>query len=333
MTKPFVSIIIPTYNRSKMLRITLDSFIIQDYGMENFEIIVSNNNSIDDTGSVIKEYTEEYDNVSTIFVEQQGVHYARNQASLQAKGEILYFTDDDMIADVSLLSNLVKVFSLDTKIGVATGKIIPRFDREPPAWVKRDLINSLLSLTDRNRTESLIVSENDIDVYSCHQAIKRELFFNAGGFNPENTAGVWIGDGETGLNIKIKKHGAYFAYISNSIIEHIIPEKRTTFRYLVNRIGNEGYCNAYTEYRNSNSNKLLIQNLLYKNIFNLLKYEIKYFVLFLLGRKNFRFLFALPFLFFNKTKYELRLLKDDKFKQVVLIDDWIKNIDQVMVFK
>ena len=118
MKRPFVSIIIPTFNRCEMLNITLDSFILQNYGKENFEIIISNNNSTDNTNEVIKEYTEKYDNISSIFVERQGVHYARNSAALIAKGDILYFTDDDMIADSCLITKLIDVFNLDSQVAV-----------------------------------------------------------------------------------------------------------------------------------------------------------------------------------------------------------------------
>jgi len=46
---PYVSVIIPTYNRAKLLPITLDSFLAQDYPRDRFEIIVANNNSSDTT--------------------------------------------------------------------------------------------------------------------------------------------------------------------------------------------------------------------------------------------------------------------------------------------
>lgn len=328
---PLISVIIPTYNRSDMLKLTLDSFTNQNYN--NYEIIIANNNSTDDTENIINEYVLKYENISTIFVRQQGAHYARNHAALKARGKILYFTDDDMIANVNLLTKLIHAFELDNRIGVVTGKIIPRFEEKPPAWVKNDLINGLLSLTDKNRKEYLIVSENDIGVYSCHQAIKKNIFFEAGGFNPDITAGVWIGDGETGLNIKIKRLGVYFAYTSESIIKHIIPAKRTTLKYLIYRIGNQGFCDAYTQFKDNNSKTLLLKNIFYKNWVQLSKIEIKNFVSFLIGRKNFRFLFAYPFYYLNKTKYEYKLLKDEKFKKVVLIDDWIKNIDEIIEFK
>jgi len=155
---PYVSIIIPTYNRAKMLPITLDSFIAQDYPGDRFEIIVANNNSTDNTQQVLDVYSSRQSQLRSIVESRQGVHYARNSAARIAHGEILYFTDDDMIADRQLLSELVKVFDLDPRIASATGKIVGKFDVPPPEWVTRHLTNYYLSLTELDRPDEVIVS-------------------------------------------------------------------------------------------------------------------------------------------------------------------------------
>jgi glucosyl-dolichyl phosphate glucuronosyltransferase len=234
----FISIIIPTYNHAKMLGLTIESFTGQAYPKELYEIIISDNNSNDNIRDVVAEWQAKSPvPIKYVFEKRQGVHYARNSAAKIAKGEILYYTDDDMIADSRLLEEMVKVFELDPMIGTATGLVLGKFDVEPPKWASKYLINGYLSLTDKNKREELIISRDDCGVYSCHQAIKRDVFFKSGGFNPENTAGVWIGDGETGLNIKIRALGYKVAYISKSVIYHMLPENRTTLNYLIKRIG------------------------------------------------------------------------------------------------
>src|SRR5574341_1594500 len=198
---PYVSVIIPTYNREKMLGITIESFIKQTYPVGRYEIIISDNNSNDNTKYIVHEWQGKSNVAIKYFLEaRQGVHYARNSAAKIAKGAILYFTDDDMIADKDLLTNLIKVFLMDYHVASATGRILPKWETEPPQWILKYCYNRWLSLNDRS--EQLIIAPFDMDVFSCHQAVLREAFFKSGGFNPENTAGEWIGDGETGLNIK-----------------------------------------------------------------------------------------------------------------------------------
>lgn len=321
---PYVSVIIPTYNRAKLLPITLDSLLAQDYPLDRFEIIVANNASKDDTQAVLDTYAAREPRVRLIFEARQGVHYARNSAARIARGEILYFTDDDMRADKSMLTELVRVFELDPQIGSATGKVIGHFDVPPPEWVKRHLINYYLSLTELNAPEGTIVSSDDL-VFSCHQAIRRNVFFQCGGFNPENTAGVWIGDGETGLGIKVKRAGYRFAYTSKSITYHLIPKSRTTLSYLIGRIGNQGNCDSYTDYRYHRSRRRLLRALLGRNTLGLFRLGKNTVLNIIRKKESWHFLPARLVYVHRRNLYDLKLLANAEFRKIVEIDDWLRH--------
>ncbi|SEM29596.1 Glycosyltransferase, GT2 family [Syntrophus gentianae] len=324
-SSPFVSIIIPTYNRAQMLPVTLDSFLSQDYPSDRYEIIIMDNNSRDTTREIASRYVDSSAvSVRYLFEKRQGVHYARNSAAKQAKGEILYFTDDDMAADRALLGELVKVFDLYPEVGCATGLVLPSFQKEPPEWVCRFMWNGLLSLTEKDIKGDLIVSEN-LPVYSCHQAIRRDLFFKAGGFNPENTAGVWIGDGETGLNIKLRNLGYRFAYTANSIIYHLIPPHRTTLRYLVDRIGNQGYCDSYTDYREHRDRRRILTTILKRNSSGIVRIFVRTFLRILKKKESWRFIPAHMMYIHRRNVYEYRLYRNSTFRRCVEVDDWLTN--------
>lgn len=310
-----------------MLPVTLDSFLAQDYPQERYEIIVADNNSTDNTREVTAQCAESSPvALRYIFEPRQGVHYARNNAAKQSAGEILYFTDDDMIADRSILMELVRVFDIDPMIGVATGLVKGKFESEPPGWVTKHMINSHLSLTDKIRQKhDLLISGNGLGVFSCHQAIKRKVFFEGGGFNPENTAGVWIGDGETGLSLKIEKLGYKFAYTSKSVTYHMIPPGRTTLKYLINRRGNQGFCDSYTEYRKHRSKTILLAKMLKRNVFNI--YVTFLYTLFkvIAGRLSWHFIPARMFYYHKRNVYDLCLFTNKDFREMAEIDDWIEN--------
>jgi len=324
--RPFVSIIIPTYNRAGMLGLTIDSFLAVDYPRSCYEIIVVDNNSSDHTAQVVKEYVDQADvSVRYFFEGRQGVHYARNSGALQAIGEYFYFTDDDMLADSSLLKELVSVFDLDSKIASATGMIQGRFDDPPPRWVSKYLINSWLSLTEKNKPEELVVSRHDM-VYSCHQMIKRGPFFESGGYNPENTAGVWVGDGETGLGIKLSALGYKFAFNSRSIIYHMIPRSRTTLSYLVKRVGNQGYCDSYTAFRRHRKTSGIIGHAIRRD---LLTYPLMLAVILvkvLLLKESWRFIPAKLMYIYRRNEYDFRLCVDSEFRDMALVDDWLRYV-------
>lgn len=243
-----LSVIIPAHNRAQTIGVTLWSLIQQDIDPKSYEIIVVDNNSKDNTADVVKDIQSRSTvSVRYHFESRPGVHYARNWGAVHANGEILYFTDDDMAAESGMLRELLGLFELDAAIATATGRVLPKWQCEPPIWVKKYCQNSLLSL--QLRPEELIVSPDDVGVYSCHQAIRKKVLLECGGFNPENTGGIWVGDGESGLNLKIKARGYRFAYTSKAVTHHLIPPGRMTQQYLNRRLENQGYSDSFTWFR------------------------------------------------------------------------------------
>jgi glycosyltransferase involved in cell wall biosynthesis len=330
MNVPFVSIVIPTYNRSNMIEITLKSFVEQNYPGDRFEIIVCNNNSTDNSADILQKWEENYPRkIRIIFEPRQGVHYARNTAAHMTKGDILYYTDDDMIADPNLLVEIVKPFQQDEKVATATGKVLPRWEVTPPDWIpsilniKNKGHNGIWSLQDRG--EGMEISATDIGVYSCHQAIRRDYFFQSGGFNPENTAGEWIGDGETGLNIKISQLGGYFAYNGKAVIQHMIPPARLTQEYLNKRMANQGNCDSYTYYREHrpDTNQLVqiilgYQNKLYSETGKYIRSRLQNNPIWHVEKAQIHYFLA-------RIEYDYRLMSDPEWRELVLRRDWLNS--------
>ena len=321
---PFISIIIPTYNRAAMLPLTLDSLVCQRYPSDKFEIIVCDNNSSDATPLLLEEYTKKYPNkIVRILEKRQGVHFARNTAAHHAKGDILYYTDDDMLADKNVLAAFASLFIRHPSIGSATGKVLPKWEETPPHWIVKLCTNGYLSLIDLGNVEQ--VCSKNMGVYSCHQALRRAAFWGTGGFNPENTAGEWIGDGETGLNIKIADLGYSFGYTPKAVTWHMIPKSRMTQEYLSKRLANQGNCDSYTSYR---THRYSLEQLAANMVTHSLKAE-EYKSLYEKQMKEdnieWHVSLALVRYHLSRFKYDKRLATDSNWRQLVLKDDWLQT--------
>lgn len=119
-----LSVIIPTYNRLEALKITLDSLVKQKNVVpDSYEIIVVDDGSTDGTIDWLKSNLSEYINpaVITIFNEHSGPAVARNTGIDKARGKIIFFTGDDIVASESLLIEHLKTHERynDEKICVA----------------------------------------------------------------------------------------------------------------------------------------------------------------------------------------------------------------------
>lgn len=98
---PFFSIIIPCYNQAIYLTDCLDSLLLQSYS--DWEAIVINDGSTDNTGETAKKYTEKDSRIKLIDQSNQGLSAARNTGIKNAIGERLIFLDaDDFFYDNAL---------------------------------------------------------------------------------------------------------------------------------------------------------------------------------------------------------------------------------------
>jgi len=87
---PFVSVIIPTYNRAWVIQEAIDSVLEQRF--KNFELIVVDDESTDNTPEILSEYGE---NIRVLTQKNTGVSAARNLGIANAKGELVTFLDSD----------------------------------------------------------------------------------------------------------------------------------------------------------------------------------------------------------------------------------------------
>jgi glycosyltransferase involved in cell wall biosynthesis len=90
MEKNFISIVIPTYNRASFLKEAIDSVLSQTY--RNFELIVVDDGSTDDTPKLLSSYGEK---IKVIKKANKGPSAARNRGIKAAKGGWIAFLDSD----------------------------------------------------------------------------------------------------------------------------------------------------------------------------------------------------------------------------------------------
>lgn len=108
------SVVIAVYNVGPFLRETIDSVLCQDIGFrENVQLILVDDGSKDDSGSICDEYQEQYpDNIIVIHKKNGGVSSARNEGIKRAEGEYINFLDGDDRFSEEVLSSVYEHFKL-----------------------------------------------------------------------------------------------------------------------------------------------------------------------------------------------------------------------------
>jgi len=101
-TNTKLSVIIPTYNRAVSLHRVLEGLLNQTY--QDFEVIVVDDGSVDETQSVVKGLMEKALNeIAYVRQENRGAGSARNAGIRHAKGDVVLFIDDDVLPASNLL--------------------------------------------------------------------------------------------------------------------------------------------------------------------------------------------------------------------------------------
>lgn len=118
MSKPAISVIIPVYNAQDGIKRCVDSLLNQSF--KNFEIILLNDGSKDNSLNILKEYELKYSFVRVIDKQNEGVAVTRNKGILLAEGEYTMFMDNDDFVDSDYIETFYQAIhekKLDLVIG------------------------------------------------------------------------------------------------------------------------------------------------------------------------------------------------------------------------
>lgn len=127
-----VSLIIPCYNCEKTIEETYNSVINQNY--KNFEIILVDNNSTDNSYNVITALIKGCDKSILLKQPKPGQAAARNSGAAHAKGEYLLFLDSDDLIDPEFLVKTVNILDTKPEIKIVTTKGV-LFGASTKPWV------------------------------------------------------------------------------------------------------------------------------------------------------------------------------------------------------
>ncbi|WP_151961545.1 glycosyltransferase [Acinetobacter bereziniae] len=264
-----LSVIIPTKNRSKILYKALQSIVNQTLSSREgeYEVIVVDNGSTDDTGKIVNSFKEHIKNLVYIYDPKPGLHIGRHRGLLVSKANILVYADDDIEALPTWLESILISFE-DPNVVLVGGKNLPNFESDPPDWILKmwqkhnnKIINYLSILDFGDNIQEI----SPFYIFGCNFSIRKNILLEAGGFHPDGMPQELIryrGDGETHVSEYIEKKGYKTVYNPNASVYHLVSEKRMTKEYFKQRAYNQGVSDSYTAIRSGKKNifiKLLIK--------------------------------------------------------------------------
>ncbi len=241
------SIIIPVYNRKKILEKTLASLIHQTYPKKLFEIIITDDGSSDGVEKMISKYKKLF-NLKFITQEDKGfrVSKARNEGIRACKNEYLIFLDCDTLPAPTLIEDYMKWFHITDNVFLLGNRKFINTDKISATKIKKDFsIIEKLPITLTKNDVSVQIENGAFDwrypiflstnylknspnpfkyCIGANFAISKSVLEKSGLFNEEFT--TWGCEDEE-FAFRIYEEGAYFIPVLSAIgyhQEHEVPK-------------------------------------------------------------------------------------------------------------
>jgi glucosyl-dolichyl phosphate glucuronosyltransferase len=180
-----ISVVVATRDRAALLASTLDALCAQVVPDCPFEIVVVDNNSVDDTRNVVTAAAQQA-TVPIVYVTEgrPGKSHALNTAIRIARGQVLAFTDDDVLPAPGWLAAFMRAFR-ETGADYAAGRILPLWEAPPPRWLTPAL-HGVIAVPDGGTQRLRLTGIHDaVMPIGTNMAVRRQTIDRIGGWHPE----------------------------------------------------------------------------------------------------------------------------------------------------
>jgi glycosyltransferase involved in cell wall biosynthesis len=201
-----ISVVIPTYRRTELLTKCLKALLVQKFDKSRYEIIVVSDGPDADTKKVFDDLAGyEFPRLSYLALpEKRGPAAARNYGWLNAKGQIIAFTDDDCIPDNYWISEIYKNAEADQDVAI-TGKVIVPINKRP---------------TDHEQNTAGLQTA---DFITANCACTKKALEKAGGFD-EQFSMAWREDSD--LEFKLISKNIPVKHVDSAVVVHPVRQAK-----------------------------------------------------------------------------------------------------------
>ena len=227
------TVAIGTWNRASLLFQTLDFLTHIKQPTAQWELVVVNNNSTDETESVLDHFSERLP-LRRVFEPEPGIANARNAAVRHATGEYIVWTDDDVLVDKDWLHAYERAVRQWPDAALFGGPVRLRFEGTPPAWllnISEEVAEAFAARDFGNEPIELDGADNvPYGPNFVVRAQEQRKFPYDPVFGRRQSAGA-LGE-ETAVMEAILRCGGKGRWVPDAVVEHSIPKERQTVEYL-----------------------------------------------------------------------------------------------------
>jgi glucosyl-dolichyl phosphate glucuronosyltransferase len=226
-----ISVVLSTYNRCDILPRALEHLAQQQARGLDFEVIVVDNNSTDETRAVIESFAGRDKRFRYLFEPRQGVSYGRNAGIAAARADAIVFTDDDVEVASDWVHRIHRALLQYPDADFIGGRVLPLVEGLLPVWAHAKL--APFALQDYGDHPVVVSAAHQRCLIGACLATRRRAILRAGLFSTETQKVKGeLGDTEDAdWEIQVWNYGGHGVYVPEIIVYSQLASERLTKSY------------------------------------------------------------------------------------------------------
>jgi glycosyltransferase involved in cell wall biosynthesis len=260
---PQISAIICTYNRADYLQRALQSLTRQNLALDNFEVIVVDNASTDNTAEMTQQFRSCLPHLNYIHETRLGLSIARNSGADAARTPYLAYLDDDARPESSWLEAILYTFEQrDPTPAIVGGRVWLDWEGELPTWLPREYW-PLYTYVDHGE-ETRLLREKEYLV-GANIAFHKKVLLEHGGFdaNLGRRGRMLLSGEETALVKLFKSKNLPIYYAPQATVWHVVDASRRNRRWFLKRLFWDGASQPLLDFGETKSRSFYRQQAYY----------------------------------------------------------------------
>jgi glycosyltransferase involved in cell wall biosynthesis len=228
MKKPLISVVVCTFNRRDILLGALKSLVEQSADKADYEVVVVDNNSTDETEYVARGFEDVFENFIYVNETNQGLSHSRNRGYQVATASFVAYMDDDAKADTNWIKSILGFIKSNPDVQAFGGPYdgfsyinIPKwFDKRYGSWSLGDVEREI---------------KEDEWINGTNMVYTKSLLTEIGGFDTRvGMSGKTVSYGEeVKLQIQVKERGIPIFYVPGMRVRHMIASYKMSFSWML----------------------------------------------------------------------------------------------------
>ena len=230
-----VSIILATYNRNDLLKQTLQGLVEMDTAGLDWEVILADNAGNEETARISESFSASLP-LKFIVEQAPGKNNALNSALDHASGDMIIFTDDDVIPDIAWAKALIDAAGRWEAADLFGGRILPKYPSgmtlpriDDPVFMRLAFV-----IADWDLPEGVHPAGK---IWGPNMMVRRRVFDQGLRFNPNigPTGSSYVMGSETEFLLRASDAGHIAVYVPSALVYHQIRPEQLTHSWICGR--------------------------------------------------------------------------------------------------